>query len=45
MTRLFYRAAIPVGPDRVSTVTGLLIDPLVVLSAKPMMLLDRVFDT
>jgi len=45
MTRLLYLAAIPLGVGRLSTVIGLLIDPLVVLSAKPIMLLELLFET
>ena len=37
-------AAIPLGAAGAFTVIGLLIDPLVVLTVKPEMLLDPLFD-
>jgi hypothetical protein len=42
---MFYLAAIPLGPGSLITVIGLLIDPVVVSTAKPVMLLELVFDT
>jgi hypothetical protein len=44
MTRLAYLATIPLGVEGLVTVIGLLIDPVVVLSEKPEMLLDRLFE-
>ena len=44
MTRLPYLAAIPRGPEGLLTVFRLLIDPLVVLTAKAEMLLALLFD-
>ena len=35
----------PLGFDGLTTVIGLLIDPVVVLTLKPEMLLDVLFDT
>ena len=39
-----YLAAIPLGTDGELTVIGLLIDPVVVFTEKPEILLDRLFD-
>jgi hypothetical protein len=44
MTRLVYLAVIPLGPAGLFTVIGLLIDPLIVLTEKPEMLLALIFD-
>jgi len=44
MTQYLYRAAIPLGAAGAITVIGLLMDPLVVLSVKPVMLSELVFD-
>ena len=39
-----YRATMPLGAAGAITVIGLLMDPLVVLTVKPVMLLDALFD-
>ena len=44
MTRLGYRAVIPLGVSGATTVIGLLISPVVVLSVKPEMLFDALFE-
>lgn len=41
---MVYRTAIPLGPAGLFTVIGLLIDPFVVLSVKPEMLLAALFE-
>ena len=43
--RRLYLAAIPVGPAGLTVVVSFVIDPLVVLSEYPVMLLELVFDT
>ena len=45
MTRLVYRAAIPLGPTGLFTLVGVLIDPVVVLTLKPPMVFELLFDT
>lgn len=45
MTRFVYRATIPLGPGGLVIVIGLLMAPVSVLTLKPEMLLDPLFDT
>ena len=45
MTRMIQCAAIPLGPAGAITEIGLLMAPLVVLSVKPVMLFEPLFDT
>lgn len=44
MTRLVYLATIPLGPAGLFTAGKALIDPVVVLTVKPEMLLEPLFD-
>jgi hypothetical protein len=44
MTRSVYLAAIPLGPAGLFTADKALIDPLVVLTVKPEMLFEPLFD-